>query len=192
MKLTLALILAAFSLYGMKTFVVNTYYKMKYVTKVQPVGDKMVAATAIVKSNNFYAQRYVVLVDMRKAKSADRLSVYDTKNHVVVYQTKAMHGKGSGQEYATRFSNKVNSNCTSLGRYVVTEQFDGKYGKAYRLVGLDNSNSNALARSIVLHSSKYVKANYTAYSLGCPAVSAHALKNLHKYIQTGTLIWIYR
>lgn len=192
MKLALTLAIAALLLFIMKSFVVNSYYKAKYYTKVELVGDKPVVATAIIKSNSFYAQRYIVLVDMRKSKSADRMSVYDTKLNEVVYQTKTMHGKGSGQEYATKFSNKINSNCTALGRYVVIAQFTGKYGKAYRLVGLDTSNSNALARSIVLHSSKYVRSNSTSYSLGCPAVSVDAIEKLHEYVQPGTLIWVYR
>lgn len=58
---------------------------------------------------------------------------------------------------------------TSLGRYVIVGQYSGKYGKAYRLAGLDVSNSNAISRSIVFHKSPYAGLTRIGRSEGCPA-----------------------
>lgn len=169
----------------------GTYYRLKYYTVKPPVASK-IAARTVCGANPFFNQRYAILIDMARPSSQERLQVMDLQRMKPVLQTRVMHGKHSGSLFAAHFSNQIGSNKTSLGRYVVVGEYKGKFGQAYRLAGLDNSNSNALARSIVLHSSKWVSTDRIGRSQGCPAVSVSALASMKPYLHEGTLVWIYK
>lgn len=69
------------------------------------------------------------------------------------------HGKGSDPEHdgwLKTFSNTQGSEATSRGAYLTCEWYNGKYGTSIRLQGLDQDNSNALDRAIVMHPARYV------------------------------------
>jgi hypothetical protein len=68
------------------------------------------------------------------------------------------HGKGSDPEHdgwLKMFSNVPGSEATSRGAYLTCEWYSGKYGTSIRLVGLDQDNSLALDRAIVIHPAWY-------------------------------------
>lgn len=68
------------------------------------------------------------------------------------------HGRGSDPRhtgYLKTFSNAPGSNATSEGVYRTGVVYEGKYGTAMRLAGLDADNSNAAARAIVIHAAWY-------------------------------------
>ncbi|MFM5885548.1 MAG: murein L,D-transpeptidase catalytic domain-containing protein [Novosphingobium sp.] len=68
------------------------------------------------------------------------------------------HGRGSDPEHSgflQTFSNGVGSEATSRGAYLTCEWYKGKYGTSIRLEGLDQDNSNALDRAIVMHPAAY-------------------------------------
>jgi hypothetical protein len=73
-----------------------------------------------------------------------------------------------------------------LGKYSIGKDYVGRFGKAYKLYGLDATNSNAFARSIVLH--KYDKVPYEeqdkaiVHSLGCPMVNELYYGRIEKII----------
>jgi hypothetical protein len=73
-----------------------------------------------------------------------------------------------------------------LGKYSIGKDYVGRFGKAYKLYGLDVTNSNAFARSIVLH--KYDKVPYEeqdkaiVHSLGCPMVNELYYNRIEKII----------
>ena len=98
------------------------------------------------------------------------------------------------------FSNKANSYCTSLGKYKIGKSYSGKFGMAYKLYGLENTNNNAFDRFVVLHSHSCVPNNEIfpvpiCVSLGCPTVSpAFFLDKLKAYLDESlqpVLLWIY-
>lgn len=65
----------------------------------------------------------------------------------------------------------------------IGSSYKGKFGLAYKLHGLDATNSNAYKRFVVLHSHECVPENETAplpicQSDGCPTVSPDFLKTL--------------
>ena len=167
------------------------YYKVKYYTGVSSSGlpEKMVSRMS--QANPFLNNRYAVLINLAQPSSFSRLRVYDLRRQQTRFATRVMHGKRSGKVWATRFSNRVGSNMSALGRYVIVGEYKGRFGKAYRLTGLDATNSNALARSIVLHSSDYVSVDRIGRSEGCPAVSKEALNAMKPYLGEGTLVWLY-
>ena len=68
------------------------------------------------------------------------------------------HGKGSDPEhdgFLKTFSNEPGSLATSRGAYISYEWYVGKYGVSIRMGGLDQDNSNALPRAIVMHQAWY-------------------------------------
>lgn len=168
------------------------YYRLKYYTSARGGVDKCTAARRVVQSNVFYAQRYTILVDMSQSSLAPRLAVYDLRSNRYVFRTRVMHGQGSGGSLANKFSNQAGSKMTSLGRYVVVDTYLGRFERAYRLAGLDPTNDQALARSVVLHHSASFYPGHIGRSYGCPAVSVAALQAMRPYVQVGTLLWIYR
>ena len=100
------------------------------------------------------------------------------------------HGSGSETKKKNRlqFSNTDNSHATSLGSYTVGSSYNGKFGKAYKLYGLDSSNSNAYARNIVLHQYDSVpydeQVDPICLSEGCPMVNAEFYKRLQSLIDS--------
>ena len=170
----------------------STYYRLKYYVHDVPKHPALGAVAGMIKHNPFFNQRHALLVDMSLPSSANRMSLYDLSHRTVLFQTRVMHGAKSGKVIPTQFSNRLGSNKTALGRYVIVGTYKGHFGLAYRLTGLDNSNSNALARSIVLHRSAYVRANRISRSEGCPAVSSAALAHMKPFLKEGTLVWLYQ
>ena len=145
--------------------------------------DRVATARRIVRTNPFYDQKYALLLDVSQSVAFQRLGLYDLRRQRCLFRTRALHGRGSDQEFARSFSNRLDSHQTSLGRYVVVATYRGRYGRAYRLAGLEASNDHALARGIVLCSSVYVRPGRLVRSEGCPAVSEAALRTLRPYLR---------
>ena len=96
------------------------------------------------------------------------------------------------------FSNTPNSLCSSLGKYKIGVKYNGRFGKAYKLHGLENTNNKAYERYIVLHGYDCVPdetlyPEYLCNSEGCPMVSYKFLDTLSGYIDNSKkpiLLWI--
>lgn len=109
---------------------------------------------------NHYNVHTCFLVDMSVHSGKNRFFVYNMQRDSVELAGLVAHGSGSKKFTQTpTFSNEVSSSCTSLGKYKVSYQYKGKFGKAYKLIGLDSSNSNAFERSVVLHAYSCVPNN---------------------------------
>ncbi|MEE4200169.1 murein L,D-transpeptidase catalytic domain-containing protein [Erythrobacter sp.] len=73
------------------------------------------------------------------------------------------HGTGSDPEHdgwLNHYSNVEGSNATSRGAYVTWEWYVGRYGTSVRLGGLNETNSNALERYIVMHRADYAEPSH--------------------------------
>jgi hypothetical protein len=108
------------------------------------------------------------------------------------------HGRGSDPAHTgwlKRFSNELGSNASSDGAYVTGVQYDGKYGRAIRLAGLDPENSNAERRAIVIHQAWYVSEAMIAQhgklgrSEGCFALSEQGLQAALAALGPGRLLF---
>ena len=153
------------------------------------------------KAHHFNTE-YCFLVDMSLPSGKKRFFVYNMKKDSLEYSSMVAHGYGSAPHFANeslQFSNIPNSAMTSLGKYKIGYSYHGAFGLAYKLYGLDSSNSNAFERAIVLHSYIYVPESETypdiiCESAGCPMVNSSFLATLGKYIkasQKPILLWIY-
>lgn len=135
-----------------------------------------------------YNKKIAFLVDMRIKSGKNRFFVYDLVNNKILDQGLVAHGSGSETRVGgeLKFSNEPNSNCTALGRYSIEKCYKGIFGKAYRLNGLDETNSNALKRAIVLHHYSAVpeaeQDYYISRSHGCPMVNEQFFKRIEKLI----------
>lgn len=142
----------------------------------------------LLRSNATYNAKIAFLVDMQIKSGKYRFFVYDLVKGEIIDQGLVAHGSGSETNIRgdLKFSNEPNSRSTSLGRYSVGRSYKGMFGKAYKLAGLDKTNSNAEKRAIVLHSYSAVPSEqqdyYITNSQGCPMISEDFFKRLEKII----------
>lgn len=143
---------------------------------------------AMINNNAAYNTKIAFFIDMKIKSGKSRFFVYDLVNNKILEEGLAAHGSGSETNVRgdLKFSNEPNSNCTSLGSYSIGSSYKGIFGKAYKLAGLDETNSNAAKRAIVLHPYSAVPNEeqdyYISNSHGCPMVSEDFFKKLEKII----------
>ena len=180
-----------FSLTSFTTY--NVTDKKEILTEVEfaRLTDHVSEIKTFTTSNRGYNSKIAFLVDMKIKSGKNRFFVYDLENNKILDQGLVAHGSGSETGIKgdiLQFSNTPNSNCSSLGRYSIEKSYNGVFGKAFRLNGLDETNSNAMKRAIVLHRYKEVpdeeKEYYIINSHGCPMVSDIFFKRLEKYIES--------
>ncbi len=111
------------------------------------------------------------------------------------------HGRGSDREHSgflQDFSNVPGSEATSRGAYLTCEWYNGKYGTSIRLEGLDQDNSNALDRAIVMHPAWYASPDLIAKqgklgrSEGCFAMSPDQFNEALWHLSGGRLLYADR
>jgi len=142
------------------------------------------------KSNSKYNDRIVFFIDMKIPSGKNRFFVYDLKENKIIDKGLVAHGSGSetGIKGKLKFSNVPNSLSTSLGKYYIGHHYNGKFGKAYKLYGLDESNSNAFKRDVVFHYYYDVpykeKDGYICNSYGCPMVNKKYFQRMAKIIDS--------
>ncbi len=143
------------------------------------------------RANN-YNTTYCFMVDMHIVSGNQRFFIYNLQKDSAELGGLVAHGSGSSRgEDDLYFSNTPNSNCTSLGKYKIGKSYFGKFGLAYKLYGLDKTNSKAFERFVVLHAHTCVPDAAIAplticESWGCPTVAPAFLTELKKYIDKST------
>lgn len=142
--------------------------------------------------------RFLTIADFSKPSSARRLFIIDMERMELVLQTLVAHGRNSGKLFAEKFSNKNQSNQSSLGFYITGDIYNGKHGMSLRLNGIESGiNDKASKRAIVLHGADYVsewtikKQGYIGRSLGCPAVPQTEVNEIIQTIKGASLLYIY-
>jgi hypothetical protein len=143
------------------------------------------------------ASERLAVIDFDLPSTEKRLWVLDLANNQVLFRTLVAHGNNSGQREATRFSNANNSHMSSLGFYVTGSTYVGKHGRSLRLSGQDEGfNSNAAARSIVVHGAEYVseavikQTGRLGRSQGCPALPLDLYEPIIDTLQNGAALFI--
>ena len=137
-----------------------------------------------------YNSDVAFFLDMRIESGKNRFFIYDLKHSKLLDKGLVGHGTGSetGISGKLQFSNTKNSHATSLGKYAIGSSYVGMFGKAYKLYGLDVTNSNAFDRNVVLH--KYAdvpfeeQENPICNSYGCPMVNEKFFEVIEKIIDT--------
>lgn len=140
----------------------------------------------------------VSIIDFSQPSNQKRLFILDLKNYKVLFNTLVAHGKNSGRELATSFSNQNSSYKSSPGFYITKETYEGKNGYSLKLEGLERGiNDKAFERGIVIHGADYVSdafvdaQGYIGRSQGCPAVPTEASMSIINTIKNGTCMFVY-
>ncbi len=135
------------------------------------------AAACAVKSGQIVNPSTLTIIDYSQPSTERRLWVFDLHRQALLYEELVAHGKESGDNMATRFSNEMNSHQSSLGLFLTEDTYVGRNGYSLRLRGLDEGfNDRAHERAIVMHGAPYVNDDIgrtmgrLGRSWGCPAL----------------------
>jgi len=158
------------------------------------------------KVNNYAIQNdmsteFCFLIDMSLPSGRNRFFIYDLKKNTIINSGLVSHGSCNETFLARpKFSNESKSGCSSLGKFKVGEFYNGKYGKSFRLYGLDNCNSNAYKRAVVIHGydcvpDEEIYPRVLCNSLGCVMVSYKFFDKISGLIRKSDkpiVLWIYQ
>ena len=139
----------------------------------------------------------LTIIDYSKPSTIPRLWVIDRATGRVLFTELVAHGRGSGENLATRFSNEDGSLQSSLGMFLTGDTYVGSNGYSLRLRGLEPGfNDHAWDRAIVMHGAAYVRSGMEAQgrlgrSWGCPALSLSSARTVIDTIKGGSLIFAY-
>lgn len=140
----------------------------------------------------------LTIIDFSKESTEERLFIIDMKSHELLMETLVSHGKNTGQDHATSFSNKRMSLKSSPGFYLTGESYQGRHGYSLKLDGQEKGiNDNARSRAIVLHGASYVSYEFIedygrlGRSWGCPAVPLELTKEIIDKIKGGSCFYIH-
>jgi hypothetical protein len=139
----------------------------------------------------------IAIADFSAPSSQPRFHLIDLVSGQSVSKLVA-HGSGSDPAHSgwlQRFSNQDGSNASCDGAFLASDYYVGKHGKSQRLIGLDASNNNALARAIVVHGAWYSNADMLTKhgmlgrSQGCFAVGERELAEVFERLGPGRMIY---
>lgn len=164
----------------------------------QAFGNAYKGYLQLVKKKIISRQAYLSICDFSQSSNNKRFYVLDLANNEVLINTYVAHGRKSGGEYATRFSNKPRSNQSSLGFYKTQQTYQGEHGLSLRMKGLEAGfNDKAGPRAIVIHGADYIgddwleRNNYMGRSYGCPAIPKTVSSAVINKIKDGSCLFIY-
>lgn len=139
----------------------------------------------------------LTVIDFSKASTEKRMAVIDMNAKKLLYSSVVAHGRNSGGNYATSFSNRNGSYKSSLGFYLTNETYQGSNGYSLRLDGLEKGvNDNARQRAIVMHGAAYAepstaRSGRLGRSFGCPAIPPALTRPIINTIKDGSVMFIY-
>ena len=151
---------------------------------------------------------FCFLIDLSIHSGLPRFFVMDLNNFTCVDSGLVSHGCGhhpwgwDSSKENPEVSNEPDSHCSSLGKYKIGNRGVSSWGihVNYILHGLEESNSHAVERQIVLHSweripEKAVYPDGVAEGWGCPAVNDEFMRRLDQRLQASdkkVLLWVYQ
>ncbi|MEO5600191.1 MAG: murein L,D-transpeptidase catalytic domain family protein [Cyclobacteriaceae bacterium] len=140
----------------------------------------------------------ITIIDFSKPSTEKRFYTVDLEQFKVKYHAYVAHGINTGDNMATVFSNRPNSNQSSMGFYVTGETYVGSKGYSLRLDGKDKAyNDKIRSRAVVIHEADYVSENWIqrygrlGRSQGCPALPKEISRDVIDTIKDNTAIFAY-
>lgn len=150
-----------------------------------------------------YNTSVALFVDASRHSGRRRFVVWCFERNAPMFVCPVSLGSGAKESHVrsayAEFSNNEGSHLSSLGRALVAERYEGRYGVAYRLDGLEVSNSNLRPRCVVLHGWEHTTSHpiwprATVGSHGCPVLSRRMMRCLDEVLQSrqGVIIEIFK
>jgi hypothetical protein len=168
-------------------------------TLPRPIFDLALGAAACaVRSGAVPDLATLTVIDYSRPSTEKRLWVFDLKTRELLFEELVAHGRGSGENLATSFSNESESHQSSLGVFRTEDTYVGRNGYSLRLRGLDNGfNDHAYERAIVMHGAPYVSDVFArtqgrlGRSWGCPALRDGIAREVIDTVKGGGLLFAY-
>jgi hypothetical protein len=158
----------------------------------------MSAVSCGVASGDLTAPPTLTLIDYSLPSAQPRLWVFDLRSGQLLFKELVAHGRNSGVDVATRFSDAMGSRQSSLGLFRTADTYVGQNGYSLRLDGLEPGiNSQARARAIVMHGARYVDPALASTngrvgrSWGCPALREAIARRVIDTVRDGGVIFSY-
>jgi hypothetical protein len=140
----------------------------------------------------------LAVIDYSLPSTEQRLWVFDLATRTLLFHELVAHGRNSGDNLATQFSNAPDSLASSIGLYSTRETYVGRNGYSLRLDGLEPGvNDRAFERDVVIHGADYVSNDFArangriGRSHGCPAVPTAVARPVIDTLKDGQLVFIY-
>jgi hypothetical protein len=140
----------------------------------------------------------LAIIDYTIPSREPRLWVVDLQARQLLFEEHVAHGKNSGHDVPTAFSDIEGSRQTSLGLFLTDETYHGGNGYSLKLHGLSKGfNESAMRRYIVMHGAKYVnpaaaeKMGRLGRSWGCPAVRTEIAVPMIDALKGGHFIYAH-
>jgi hypothetical protein len=140
----------------------------------------------------------LTVIDYSLPSTTPRLWVFDVASGRMLFKELVAHGRNTGDNLATSFSDILNSRQTSLGLFVTRDTYVGSNGYSLRMDGLEPGfNGNAMDRAIVMHGAPYVDATMAkrqgrlGRSWGCPALREAVAREVIDTVRGGGVIFSY-
>ena len=164
----------------------------------EAVFDKAITGYYNLKSGGYLREKSILTIaDFDQESCKKRLYIIDLNRKELLLNTWVAHGQNSGGDKPDSFSNRVNSNQSSLGFYLTGETYYGKHGRSLKLDGMDAGfNDRARERAIVVHGADYVgqetidQLGRLGRSQGCPAVASRLANSVINIISDKTVLFI--
>jgi hypothetical protein len=142
--------------------------------------------------------RTLTVIDYSRPSVEPRFWVFDLAARRLLFEERVAHGRNSGENFATRFSNAESSLESSLGLFVTGGVYTGKHGVSLRLEGLEPGfNDHARERAIVIHGADYVgpaavaTLGFLGRSWGCPALPRDVAPRVIERLRGGSAVFAY-
>ncbi|MCD0454175.1 murein L,D-transpeptidase catalytic domain family protein [Chryseobacterium sp. LC2016-27] len=140
----------------------------------------------------------LTVCDFSMSSNMKRLWVIDMNEKKVLFNSLVAHGKNTGEEFATNFSNIESSLQSSMGFYITESTYNGDNGYSLKLLGMDKGyNDAAYKRAVVMHGADYVSDEFAAAhkrigrSWGCPAIPRALTEPIINTIKGKNVLFIY-
>lgn len=140
----------------------------------------------------------LTIIDFSKPSTDKRLYVINPETKEILYKSVVAHGRNSGDNYATSFSNKLGSCQSSLGFFLTENTYTGRNGFSLIIDGLEKGiNDNAKKRAVVIHGADYLNPSLgkscgrLGRSWGCPALPRDLNKEIIDAIKGGSVIYAF-
>jgi hypothetical protein len=156
------------------------------------------AVSCGIASGDLQTPSTLTLIDYSLPSTTPRLWVFDLRSGRLLFNELVAHGRNSGDNMATRFSDTMESRETSIGLFRTADTYVGHNGYSLRLDGLEPGfNANARERAIVMHGAPYVDAAVArangrlGRSWGCPALREAVARQVIDTVRGGGVNFSY-
>lgn len=138
------------------------------------------------------------VIDYTRSSREARLWVMDLERGTLMFEEHVAHGRGSGSDIPTEFSDRRGSRQSSLGLFLTGSTYQGTNGYSLRLRGITKGfNESAARRLIVLHGAAYVNpvaaraVGRLGRSWGCPVVRPAVARAVIDALKDGQFVYVH-